>query len=136
MLAMSYIEPTSLNLHITKFVASDKIVALLIKGNYLNCLMYRLQLKRKKPRLMSWFLIECWQWVIFPAGFPTSIVTAVELNFCVRYGNRWASTLESPTMVEYLRMNFSAHSQLHKVELFVILSILVKTSCIKVLTKI
>ena len=26
---------------------------------------------------------------IFPASHPTSIFGACELNFCVRYGNRW-----------------------------------------------
>ena len=26
---------------------------------------------------------------IFPVSHPTSIVDEFELNFCVRYGNRW-----------------------------------------------
>ena len=29
---------------------------------------------------------------IFPASHPTSIFGACELNFCVRYGNRWTLT--------------------------------------------
>ena len=29
---------------------------------------------------------------IFPVSHPTSIFGACELNFCVRYGNRWTLT--------------------------------------------
>ena len=29
---------------------------------------------------------------IFPASHPASIVGGSELNFCVRYGNRWTLT--------------------------------------------
>ena len=29
---------------------------------------------------------------IFPASHPTSIFGTCELNFCVRYGNRWTLT--------------------------------------------
>ena len=39
---------------------------------------------------------------IFPAGHPASIVGAYELNFCVRYGNRW--TLK-PISTNYIYVN-------------------------------
>ena len=34
----------------------------------------------------------CWRLLIFPGSCPPSIVSASELNFCVRNGNRWTLT--------------------------------------------
>ena len=42
---------------------------------------------------------------IFPASHPASIVGGIELNFCVRYGNRW--TL-NPINTNYIYVNSSA----------------------------
>ena len=39
---------------------------------------------------------------IFPASHPASIVGGSELNFCVRYGNRWALT---PINTNYIYVN-------------------------------
>ena len=38
---------------------------------------------------------------IFPVSHPTSIFGACELNFCVRYGNRWTLT---PISTNYIYM--------------------------------
>ena len=38
---------------------------------------------------------------IFPTSHPVSIVGGSELNFCVRYGNRWALT---PINTNYIYM--------------------------------
>ena len=39
---------------------------------------------------------------IFPASHPASIVGGSELNFCVRYGNRWTLT---PINTNYIYVN-------------------------------
>ena len=39
---------------------------------------------------------------IFPVSHPTSIFGACELNFCVRYGNRWTLT---PISTNYIYVN-------------------------------
>ena len=39
---------------------------------------------------------------IFPASHPASIFGACELNFCVRYGNRWTLT---PISTNYIYVN-------------------------------
>ena len=39
---------------------------------------------------------------IFPASHPASIVGESELNFCVRYGNRWTLT---PINTNYIYVN-------------------------------
>ena len=39
---------------------------------------------------------------IFPASRPASIVGGSELNFCVRYGNRWTLT---PINTNYIYVN-------------------------------
>ena len=39
---------------------------------------------------------------IFPASHPASIVDEYELNFCVRYGNRWTLT---PISTNYIYVN-------------------------------
>ena len=39
---------------------------------------------------------------IFPVSHPTSIFGACELNFCVRYGNRWTLT---PISTNYIYFN-------------------------------
>ena len=37
---------------------------------------------------------------IFPVSHPTSIFGACELNFCVRYGNRWTLTAISTNFIQ------------------------------------
>ena len=37
---------------------------------------------------------------IFPASHPASIVGGNELNFCVRYGNRWTLTAISTNFIQ------------------------------------
>ena len=37
-------------------------------------------------------IYQCWHLLIFPGSCPPSIFSASELNFCVRYGNRWTLT--------------------------------------------
>ena len=39
---------------------------------------------------------------IFPTSHPVSIVGGSELNFCVRYGNRWTLT---PINTNYIYVN-------------------------------
>ena len=41
----------------------------------------------KRPHLSMWSLV--FALLIFPGSHPPSIVSANELNFCVRDGNRW-----------------------------------------------
>ena len=53
---------------------------------------------------------------IFPTSHPVSIVGGSELNFCVRYGNRWTLT---PINTNYIYVNSNrlktlAQSTLHK----------------------
>ena len=48
---------------------------------------------------------------IFPASHPTSIFGACELNFCVRYGNRWTLT---PINTNYISLTACAENYLLK----------------------
>ena len=42
---------------------------------------------------------KMWRWPILPSGRPLSTFGARELNFCVRYGNRWILSAIITTMV-------------------------------------
>ena len=48
---------------------------------------------------------------IFPASHPASIVGGNELNFCVRYGNRWTLT---PINTNYISVNSQSCKQLYE----------------------
>ena len=53
----------------------------------------RLQANITKKDLMKIHQVFlCWHLLIFPGSCPPSIFSASELNFCVRYGNRWTLT--------------------------------------------
>ena len=45
---------------------------------------------------------------IFPVSHPTSIFGECELNFCVRYGNRWTLT---PISTNYERYTLKTEHQ-------------------------
>ena len=45
------------------------------------------------------------QQTIFPGGLPPSIFIAIELNFCVRYGNRWVLYALSPVWLKVFRFS-------------------------------
>ena len=55
--------------------------------------------KTKNPTLMVGFLFWMQQQPIFPDRRQSSIVGASELNFCVRYENRWDLTANVTAMV-------------------------------------
>ena len=47
---------------------------------------------------------------IFPVSHPTSIFGACELNFCVRYGNRWIPfAIVTGNRIGFLRTLKTAH---------------------------
>ena len=48
---------------------------------------------------------------IFPTSHPVSIVGGSELNFCVRYGNRWTLT---PINTNYISLTACAENYLLK----------------------
>ena len=47
--------------------------------------------KTQEKRLSIYSIVSflCWQRLTFPGSFPPSIISDAELNFCVRYGDRW-----------------------------------------------
>ena len=51
--------------------------------------LYTLAKKHKKRHITEVMCLLCWHLLIFPGSLPPSIFSASELNFCVRYGNRW-----------------------------------------------
>ena len=48
---------------------------------------------------------------IFPASHPASIFGEHELNFCVRYGNRWTLM---PINTNYISVNSQSWKQLYE----------------------
>ena len=44
----------------------------------------------------------CSPWPIFPDSHPSSIVGTVQLNFCVRNGNRWTLTVKNTNYIQEL----------------------------------
>ena len=55
--------------------------------------------QKKKHRLMFLFFVWMQQLPIFPCRRQQSIFGASELNFCVRYENRWDLTANVTAMV-------------------------------------
>ena len=56
---------------------------------------------KKTPTLLGGHFI-CWHLPIFPGRHQPSIFGTTELNFCVRYGNRWTlSVINTNYLIAY-----------------------------------
>ena len=61
------------------------------------------------------------QQTIFPGGHPPSIFIAIELNFCVRYGNRWNLYALSPVLLK-IHSSYVSSKPNNTLTLFLVLS--------------
>ena len=64
------------------YILSDTMIAIRIRN------LRPVKKYKKTPTLLGGHFI-CWHLPIFPGRHQPSIFGTTELNFCVRYGNRW-----------------------------------------------
>ena len=58
---------------------------------------------KKTPTLLGGHFI-CWHLPIFPGRHQPSIFGTTELNFCVRYGNRWTLSVINTNLLTFVSL--------------------------------
>ena len=77
---------------------------------------YKLKINTIKYLIFNLYFYKIkkiWQQPIFSAGKPTNIVGTLELDFCVRNGNRYFLSVIITRKVLYTLI-FKAHSKIHR----------------------
>ena len=69
--------------------------------------LYRLSYGGIYSKTPLWVYALCWHLPIFPGRHQPSIFGTTELNFCVRYGNRWTLSVIN-TNYSFVYKSFSA----------------------------
>ena len=66
--------------------------------------LYRLSYGGIYSKTPLWVYALCWHLPIFPGRHQPSIFGTTELNFCVRYGNRWTLSVINTNLLTFVSL--------------------------------
>ena len=66
--------------------------------------LYRLSYGGIYSKTPVWVYALCWHLPIFPGRHQPSIFGTTELNFCVRYGNRWTLSVINTNLLTFVSL--------------------------------
>ena len=66
--------------------------------------LYRLSYGGIQSKTPVWVYALCWHLPIFPGRHQPSIFGTTELNFCVRYGNRWTLSVINTNLLTFVSL--------------------------------
>ena len=66
--------------------------------------LYRLSYGGIYSKTPFWVYALCWHLPIFPGRHQPSIFGTTELNFCVRYGNRWTLSVINTNLLTFVSL--------------------------------
>ena len=78
-------------------ILSDTMIAIRIRN------LRPVKKYKKTPTLLGGHFI-CWHLPIFPGRHQPSIFGTTELNFCVRYGNRWTLSVINTNLLTFVSL--------------------------------
>ena|GEM_PF-1331326 len=78
-------------------ILSDTMIAIHIRN------LRPVKKYKKTPTLLGGHFI-CWHLPIFPGRHQPSIFGTTELNFCVRYGNRWTLSVINTNLLTFVSL--------------------------------
>ena len=79
------------------YILSDTMIAIRIRN------LRPVKKYKKTPTLLGGHFI-CWHLPIFPGRHQPSIFGTTELNFCVRYGNRWTLSVINTNLLTFVSL--------------------------------
>ena len=80
------------------YILSDTMIAIRIRN------LCPVKKYKKTPTLLGGHFM-CWHLPIFPGRYQPSIFGTTELNFCVRYGNRWTLSVINTNLLTFVSLS-------------------------------